>query len=80
MFPEVTCKPKKLANGGFGDQKVWRAGEKINFTCNHGYRLEGRRSDVCKKSGRWRHRDLPFCTRMYCVPMYIFISLLERFK
>ena len=66
MFPEVTCQPRELRNGGSQrEQNEWKAGDVINFTCNHGYKLEGRRSDVCTDSGNWAHRDLPDCNRVY---------------
>ena len=64
---EIKCQnPHVPANGWITPQKdLWTPGDTVRYACNSGYKLEGKDSDQCDGTGRWRYNMLPTCTRMY---------------
>ena len=63
----MTCNPPTGFSDGtvFEEQEYYAVGEKINFQCNSGFRLEGAVTLTCSDQGQWDD-VIPVCQPLAC--------------
>ena len=69
----ANCGDPGAFHNGHIDGNSFKSGDRLNFSCNHGYEMIGRSSSVCDQStARWKP-EIPRCNRkLSCYHFYMF--------
>ncbi|XP_062991124.1 complement factor H [Elgaria multicarinata webbii] len=63
---EITCEPEDIEHGSIiAPKTLYRDGDRIQFSCDHGYKHIGRSDAICTHNG-WNTRLA--CTEIICLP------------